>query len=196
MTAGRRLVLRAVALAAYIGLAAVAMVYASQWQERQIDATRPALAEFQNTIHLSTRLQGDTHHKGGVRYLIDGRELACGLSYLGTTRSCREVLHSLDIGIPLTVDVALIRCGSGERWLARTIILNDGSSYATTPEQMMQNWELDSRSLIPEINFLIAAVFFGVPLVFVLVFWLASRLPRVEPRTAKVRVIDGNRPWG
>ena len=188
--------MRAVALTAYIGLAVVAMVYASRWQERQIDAMRPTPAEFQNTIHLATTLQGDTHHKGGVRYLIDGRELACGVSYMGTTRSCREVFHSLHIGTPLTVDVALIRCGSGERWLARTITLNDGSSYATTPEQMMQNWELDSRSLIPEINFLIAAVFFGVPLVFVFVFWLASRLPRVEPRTAKVRVIDGNKPWG
>jgi hypothetical protein len=172
------------------------MVYASRWQEQQIDAMRPTLAEFQNTIHLSTRLQGDTHHKGGVRYLIDGRELACGVSYMGTTHSCRQVFHSLDIGTPLTVDVALIRCGSGERWLARTITLSDGSSYATTPEKMMRNWELDSRSLIPEINFLIAAVFFGLPLVFVFVFWLASRLPLVEPQTAKVRIIDGNKSRG
>ncbi len=172
------------------------MVAASRWQERQIAAWHPSLAEFQNTIHLSTLLQGDTHRKGGVVYLIEGRELACGVTYLGTSRSCQEVFHSLRIGIPLTVDVALIRCGSGERWLARTISLSDGSFYSTTPEQMMQQWEIDSRSLIPQINFLIGAAFFGVPLLVVFVYLLASWLPRIEPPAAPVRVIDPNKPWG
>ena len=60
----------------------------------------------------------------------------------------------------------------------------------------MQKWESDSRALIPQVNVFLAAVFFGLPLLFALVFRLAARLPPVEPRAAKVRVIDGAKPWG
>jgi hypothetical protein len=191
-----RLAIRALMLAAYIIFVVISMVSASRYQVRLIATFRPNLAQFQNTVHFSTVLLENKNRKGGVTLLIDGHELACGSSYLGSSSNCRGELRTLNGGTPLTADVALIRCFSGEFWVARAIALGDGSSYTTTPEQMMQQWERASQALIPQVNLFLAAAFFGLPLLFALVFRLAARLPPAEPRAAKVRVIDGSKPWG
>jgi hypothetical protein len=192
-----RLALYAAATGAYVCLGVGAMLAASRWQEQQIAAMRPSLSEFENTTRFSTQLHGYTDKKGGgVHYTIEGVELTCGVSYLGTSQSCRKVLHSLVIGMPLTADVALIHSGTGDRWLARSITLGDGSSYATTPERMRQQWELDSRALIPQVSFLIGWTFFGVPLLGLFLYRLVSRLPRGKPGVTPKRVIDTNKPWG
>jgi len=183
-------------LATYIIFAIISIIAASRYQVRLIATYRPNFAQFQNTVHFSTVLQENTHRKGGVTLLIEGHELACGLSYLGSSSNCRGELRTLKVGTPLTADVALIRSFSGEWWVARAITLGDGSSYTTTPEQMMQQWERASQALIPQVNIVLAILFFGLPLLFALVFRLAARLPPAEPRAAKTRVIDGAKPWG
>ena len=187
----------------YVGFAIYAMIAVARGQEGQIVMLRPTIAQFRNVVHLSGRLGGDFKHRGGVTPLLAGRQLTCGVSYLGASTNCRELLPSLVTGTSLTADVASITCFSGTYWVALSITLEDGSSYTTTPELMMRKWALDSHALIPRITWDLGALFFGLPLIFALIFKFASWLPQRqevgpagETRGRKRRVIDGTKPWG
>src|SRR5665213_3142242 len=96
---GSRFALRVIMFAIYVILAIAAIAQVSRYQARQIVVSRPSLAQFQNVVHLYGVLQGDTHRKGGVTFLLDGRELTCGVTYMGTSSNCREMLPSLNVGM-------------------------------------------------------------------------------------------------
>jgi len=150
------------------------MVAVAFYQLQLMNQYRPTLQMFESPTALSGVIEGDMYRKGGVVPMLRGHELACGISYLGVSTACREILHGIDTGTPVTTSAVLMATKTGPVWVALAIELKDGTRYATTPENVIREWNDASRNSLLKTPLVILLFFVGVPLLFKFVFKVAT----------------------
>jgi len=155
---------------AYAAFLVVLIAAVASYQRHLLNQYRPSLQMLERPVDISGVLQGEVHRKGGVVPMLAGHELACGISFIGVSTRCRELLRNIEIGKPLTVYAVLLPTVTGRVWVALSIQLHDGSTYSTTPESIVAEWNIESRDFLVKTPFIILLFFVGVPILLRLIF--------------------------
>ena len=134
-----------------------------------VEHYRPTRQTFENQMAIHGTLGDTSGRKGASVPRMNGYPFACGVSYLGATQLCGELLPSMKVGTPFAASAALVSTKSGPVLVALSIVLQDGTRYSATPELMVEKWDKSSHPSNREIPFIVLIMFVGLPL---LVAWL------------------------
>ena len=126
-----------------------------------IDSSSPSQDLFSKPFEISGRFVEEDRGKGGLVPTINGRRLACGVSYRGVTRQCR--LHGLEDGMSISGSMVLLPTLTGAVWVPLSMRLPDGSQYHASPETIMNAWKADSREDLIRLPIYVVVLLVGLP---------------------------------
>ena len=149
----------------YLACVVVAIVAVCWYEHDQIDRYRPSAALFDNVVSISGVLERDTGKQGGSRPVLSGHLIACGVSFLGVSTSCHDVLPTIVPGVAVSAQAALIPTWSGDVWVIRSLATQDGLHYESDTRLLLAEWEEKSKQL-PFWTSLMLVALAGIPIFF------------------------------